>query len=256
MTAHSFSASGSARAALRSSVAGAFDHVDTWVFDLDNTLYPHEAAIWPQVDARITAFLSELFGLDGLSSRALQKYFYQKHGTTLKGLMEEHAIHADDFLDFVHQIDLSRLEPDPALGEAIGALPGRKLIYTNGTRRHAENVAGKLGILDHFDGVFGITEGGFTPKPDREAFARFFDAFRIRPHTAAMFEDMEKNLVVPHQAGMRTVLVIPRTPDPFREAWEQVAVAEGHVHHVTDDLSGFLRVLAAPSRSGLANGAG
>jgi putative hydrolase of the HAD superfamily len=229
------------RTTLPEGLSRQFSHVDTWVFDLDNTLYPHEAEIWPQVDARITAFLAELFGLDGLSSRALQKYFYQTHGTTLKGLMAEHAIHADDFLDFVHQIDLSLLEPDPLLGEAIGALPGRKLIYTNGTRKHAENVAGKLGILDRFDGVFGITEGAFTPKPEREAFERFFRRFDVKPDSAAMFEDIEKNLIVPHDAGMRTVLVIPRTPDPFREAWEQVAVAEGHVHHVTDDLGGFLR---------------
>lgn len=227
------------------SIAQAFAHVDTWVFDLDNTLYPHEARVWPQVDERITLFLSELFGLDGLSSRALQKYFYQKHGTTLKGLMEEHAIHPDDFLDFVHEIDLSLLDANPNLGEAIAALPGRKLIYTNGTRRHAENVAGKLGILDRFDGVFGITEGGFQPKPERAAFEAFFKAFDVAPARSAMFEDIEKNLVVPHAMGMKTVLVVPRTPDPFREAWEQAAVAEGHVHHVTDNLDAFLRKAAA-----------
>jgi putative hydrolase of the HAD superfamily len=223
--------------------AAEFAHVETWVFDLDNTLYPHEARVWPQVDERITLFLSELFGLDGLSARALQKYFYQRHGTTLKGLMEEHGVHADDFLDFVHQIDLSDLDPDPHLGEAIDALPGRKLILTNGTRRHAENVAGKLGILHHFDGLFGIQEAGFTPKPERGAFERFFAMFGVDPARAAMFEDLEKNLSVPHDLGMRTVLVIPRTPDPFREAWEQTAIAGGHVHHVTDDLAGFLKAL-------------
>lgn len=220
-----------------------FAHVDTWVFDLDNTLYPHEARIWPQVDERITLFLADLFGLDGLSSRAIQKYLYQRYGTTLNGLMTEYGIHPDDFLDFVHHIDVSALKPDPALGEAIAALPGRKLIYTNGTVKHAQNVAGQLGILHHFDGLFGITEGGFTPKPERAAFERFFLAFGVRPERAAMFEDIEKNLLVPHEAGMKTVLVIPSTPDPYREAWEQVAVAEGHVHHVTTDLSEFLRGL-------------
>ncbi len=153
-------------------VEAAFRHVETWVFDLDNTLYPHEARVWPQVDERITIFLQELFGLDGLSARALQKYFYQKHGTTLNGLILEHGVQPDDFLDFVHHIDLTLLEPAPDLGEAIAALPGRKLIYTNGTRKHAENVAGKLGILDRFDGVFGITEGGFTPKPEPSASRR------------------------------------------------------------------------------------
>lgn len=221
-----------------------FAHVDTWVFDLDNTLYPHESQVWPQVDARITLFLTELFGLDGLSSRALQKYFYQRYGTTLAGLMQENDISPDDFLDFVHQIDLTHLDPDPHLGHAISALPGRKLIYTNGTRKHAENVAGKLGILGHFDGVFGISEGGLTPKPERVAFERFFDAFGLNPARAAMFEDMEKNLVVPHEVGMRTVLILPKTPDPFREAWEQAIVKAGHVEHMTTDLTGFLRAVA------------
>ncbi len=225
------------------SIAAQFAHVETWVFDLDNTLYPHEARVWPQVDERITLFLSELFGLDGLSARALQKYFYQRYGTTLKGLMQEHGLSADDFLDFVHEIDLTDLAPDPNLGEAIGALPGRKLIYTNGTRKHAENVAGKLGILNRFDGVFGISEGGYTPKPEQAAFELFFKAFGVDPRKAAMFEDIEKNLVVPHGVGMKTVLVLPRTPDPFREAWEQTAIASGHVEHVTDDLTGFLRAL-------------
>jgi putative hydrolase of the HAD superfamily len=226
-----------------SHVARAFAHVDTWVFDLDNTLYTHEARIWPQVDERITLFLTELFGLDGLSARALQKYFYQRYGTTLSGLIQENGVNADDFLDFVHHIDVSMLDPDPALGDAIAALPGRKLIYTNGTRKHAENIAGRLGILDRFDGVFGITEGGFVPKPERAAFDLFFRAFDVVPDRAAMFEDVEKNLIVPHDVGMKTVLVLPKTPDPFREAWEQAADATGHVHHITSDLNGFLRAL-------------
>ena len=110
----------------------AFGHVDHWIFDLDNTLYSHEAKVWPQVDERITLFLSELFGLDGLSSRALQKYYYQRYGTTLKGLMEEDGINPYDFLDFAHDIDHSGIELNPLLGEAIERLPGRKLILTNG----------------------------------------------------------------------------------------------------------------------------
>lgn len=226
----------------------AFARVDHWVFDLDNTLYPHEARVWPQVDARITLFLSELFGLDGLSSRALQKYYYQRYGTTLKGLMEEHGIDPDAFLDFAHEIDLSLLDPDPALGEAIAALPGRKLIMTNGTRKHAENVAGKLGILDHFEDIFGIIESGFLPKPQQATYEMFFAKHGIDPGRAAMFEDIEKNLIVPSALGMKTVLIIPRTPDPFREAWEQAAIEAGHVHYVTDDLTGFLGPLAAPGR--------
>ncbi len=217
-----------------------FDHVDTWIFDLDNTLYSSESQLWPQVDARITLFLGELFGIDGMSARALQKYYYQRYGTTLKGLMDEHAISPHDFLDFAHEIDLSLLDPNPKLGLAIEALPGRKLILTNGSRRHAENVAGKLGILDHFEEIFDIVAADFAPKPEARTYERFLDKHGVDPKGAAMFEDIAKNLVVPDALGMTTVLVLPSTPDPFREAHEQAAVEVPYVHYSTTDLSQFL----------------
>ncbi len=242
-------------AAIPPLAAGGFAHVEHWIFDLDNTLYSHEARVWPQVDERITLFLAELFGLDGLSSRALQKYYYQRYGTTLKGLMEEHGIDPADFLDFAHQIDLSLLDPNPELGEAIAALPGRKLILTNGSRGHAENVAGKLGILHHFEDIFDIVEAGFLPKPERATYEHFLARHAVDPARAAMFEDIEKNLLVPSALGMQTVLIVPKTPDPFRESWEQAAVEAGHVHHVTADLTGFLRPLGRPEeRQGGADG--
>ena len=226
--------------------ARGFDHVESWVFDLDNTLYPAGSPLWPQIDQRITAYICGLFGMDGMSARALQKYYYQRYGTTLKGLMEEHGIDPDDFLDFAHQIDLSLLDPNPELGEAIAALPGRKLILTNGSRGHAENVAGKLGILHHFEDIFDIVQAGFTPKPERATYENFLAKHAVDPARAAMFEDIEKNLLVPSALGMKTVLIVPKTPDPFREAWEQTAVAAGHVHHVTADLTGFLKPLGRP----------
>ncbi|CAN5136618.1 pyrimidine 5'-nucleotidase [soil metagenome] len=221
----------------------AFAHVDHWVFDLDNTLYSHESRVWPQVNQRITLFLQELFGLDGLSSHALRGYYYHRYGTTLNGLMVEHDVDPDDFLDFAHDIDLSLLEPDPALGSAIAALPGRKLILTNGSVGHARNVASKLGIFEHFEDVFDIVAAGFTPKPERSTYELFLAKHAVDPGRAAMFEDIEKNLIVPSALGMKTVLIIPRTPDPFREAWEQAAIEAGHVHHVTSDLTGFLTPL-------------
>ncbi|MGL4974222.1 MAG: pyrimidine 5'-nucleotidase [Bosea sp. (in: a-proteobacteria)] len=220
-----------------------FKHVDTWVFDLDNTLYPHEARIWPQVDERITLFMSEFFGIDGMSARALQKYYYHRYGTSLKGLMAEYAIDPKTFLDFAHDIDVSELAPDPALGLAIAALPGRKLIMTNGTVAHAENIAGQLDIFRHFDGAFGIIEAGYVPKPERGAFDTFFKNFDVDPKRAAMFEDIEKNLIVPDELGMQTVLVLPRTPDPYREAHEQAASQASWIHFSTTDLAGFLAPL-------------
>ncbi|MCC2108914.1 MAG: pyrimidine 5'-nucleotidase, partial [Hyphomicrobiales bacterium] len=126
-------------------IARRFSHVRAWVFDLDNTLYPAGSDLWPKIDQRITLFMAQLFGLDGMSSRALQKYYYQRYGTTLRGLMSEHDITAEEFLSFVHDIDRSSLKPDHSLAQGIAALPGRKLILTNGSREHAIRTAEKLG---------------------------------------------------------------------------------------------------------------
>lgn len=225
------------------SVPRDFSRVTDWIFDLDNTLYAHEARVWPQVDERITLFLSHHFGIDGISARALQKHLYHRYGTTLKGLTEEEGIDPSTFLDFVHDIDLSELHPDDALRQAIADLPGRRFIMTNGTVRHAQNVAGKLGLIDLFDDVFDIVAAGMTPKPEPVAYDTFLARHGIDSVNAAMFEDIARNLVVPHKLGMTTVLVLPRTPDPFREAHEQMAVAEPHIDHVTTDLAGFLETM-------------
>jgi putative hydrolase of the HAD superfamily len=225
---------------LSAAAARRFDHVETWIFDLDNTLYPHEARVWPQVDERITLYLMQHFEMDGLSARALQKHYYHRYGTTLRGLMEEEGIDAAHFLDFAHDIDHSAIELNPLLGAAIERLPGRKLILTNGSRKHAQNVAMKLGIFDHFEDVFDIEAAGFTPKPERRAYDLFLDKHGVEPSRAAMFEDIAKNLVVPHDLGMTTCLVLPKTVDPFRDAFEQEAVEAPHIDHVTTDLAGFL----------------
>ena len=227
--------------------ARGFSGVDTWIFDLDNTLYPHDARVWPQVDERITLYVMNLFGLDGLSARALQKYFYHRYGTTLRALMAEWDIDPYAFLDFTHDIDHSGIALNPDLGRAIERLPGRKLILTNGSRRHAENVAGKLGILDHFEDVFDIAASGFVPKPERPAYERFLDRHGVDPTRSALFEDIAKNLVVPHDLGMATVLVVPRTIDPFRDPFEQEAVRAPHIDHITNDLAGFLTDRVAPA---------
>jgi len=232
---------------LTAPAARGFSGVDTWVFDLDNTLYPHDARVWPQVDERITLYVMNLFGLDGISARALQKYFYHRYGTTLRALMAEWKIDPYDFLDFAHDIDHSSIALDPGLGVAIESLPGRKLILTNGSRRHAENVAKKLGILDHFEDVFDIAAADFVPKPERSAYEKFLDRHGVDPTRSALFEDMAKNLVVPHDLGMATVLVVPRTIDPFRESFEQEAVRAPHIDHITNDLAGFLTDRVAPA---------
>jgi putative hydrolase of the HAD superfamily len=226
-----------------------FSHVDTWIFDLDNTLYPHTSRVWPQIDDRITLYIAHLFGLDGLSARALQKYFYHKYGTTLRALIDEYDIDPHDFLDFAHDIDHTDIELNASLGDAIEKLPGRKLILTNGSRKHAENVAKKIGILDHFEDVFDIAASNFVPKPDRRAYETFLEKHAVDPARSAMFEDIAKNLTVPHTLGMTTTLIVPKTIDPFRETFEQEAVKTPDIDYITNDLAGFLREYALSARS-------
>src|SRR6478735_8229816 len=234
---------------LSAAQARGFSHVDTWIFDLDNTLYPHTSRIWPQIDDRITLYIANFFGIDGLSARALQKYFYHRYGTTLRALIDEHDIDPYDFLDFAHDIDHSDIELNARLGDAIERLPGRKLILTNGSRKHAENVARKIGILDHFEDVFDIAASDFVPKPDPRAYERFLLRHGVEPERSAMFEDIAKNLVVPLDLGMTTTLIIPTTVDPFRESFEQEAVEAPHIDYITNDLASFLESHVVPARN-------
>ncbi|RIK85484.1 MAG: pyrimidine 5'-nucleotidase [Hyphomicrobiales bacterium] len=221
-----------------------FAHVTDWVFDLDNTLYPHKTNLFSQIDVRMTAYVSQLLQLSREEARALQKELYREYGTTMNGLIVRHGIDPDDFLNKVHDIDYSWVAPDPALGEAIRALPGRKFIFTNGDRRHAERTARQLGILDHFDDIFDIVAAGLTPKPARATYDKFVGLHRVDGAHAAMFEDLARNLSVPKQLGMTTVLIVPNNFEPtFSEIWERDADNEDDVDYVTDDLASFLRTV-------------
>ncbi|GLK71981.1 pyrimidine 5'-nucleotidase [Ancylobacter dichloromethanicus] len=225
-----------------------FSHVDTWVFDLDNTLYPPGLDLWRQIDMKMRAYIANFLGLSLDEAFALQKGYYRKYGTSLRGLMIEHAMDPDDFLAHVHAIDLASLEAAPALGEAIGALPGRKLVYTNGSRRHAEQVLAKLGISEHFADVHDIVAAEFHPKPQEAAYRGFLTRFEVDPARAAMFEDLARNLEVPARLGMRTVLVVPpglAVNPADREAWEHEGRDGAHIDVVTQDLTAFLNSLRA-----------
>ena len=220
---------------------GRFANVDTWVFDLDNTLYPRHLNLFDQVDQRIRDYVQRLLKTTQEEAQRVQKEYYRRYGTTLRGLMEEHEIKPDDFLEFVHDIDHSALQPDPRLGAEIESLPGRKFILTNGSRRHAENVAERLGITRHFEDIFDIVSAELLPKPNRATYDRFVAGSGIDPARAAMFEDLSRNLSVPKALGMATVLVVPAgTRAVFTEDWEAEGRDEPHVEYVTDDLAGFL----------------
>jgi putative hydrolase of the HAD superfamily len=221
--------------------AGRFAQIDTWVFDLDNTLYPPHCDLWPRIDMRITQYMCDMFGLDGMSCRALQKYYYRQYGTTMHGLIAEHGISPDRYLDFVHDIDRSDIDPDEALASAIAALPGRRLILTNGSRDHALKTAEQLGLGGLFEEVFDIVAANLVPKPEPQAYMSFFEKHGVDPARAVLFEDIERNLIVPHRHGMATVLVVPKAGGrDHREDWEILRERPPHIDFVTDDLASFL----------------
>jgi putative hydrolase of the HAD superfamily len=219
-----------------------FAHVTDWVFDLDNTLYPRECDLFAQIDLLISTYMVDVTRLPYAEARALQKSYYRDHGTTLHGLMLHHDVDPEHFLSTVHAIDYSGVPAHPGLVAAIAALPGRKFILTNGDVGHASAVIDKVGLAGMFTDIFDIKAMKYKPKPLPEAYTEFFAMHGIDARKAAMFDDLEKNLVVPHEQGMATVHVV--AADDFThdqvESWELGRGTGPHVHHVTDDLAKFL----------------
>jgi putative hydrolase of the HAD superfamily len=219
-----------------------FSHVTNWVFDLDNTLYPRECNLFAQIDVLITDYVMAVTRLDFTAARALQKSYYRDYGTTLNGLMQRHSVDPEHFLKTVHSIDYAPVEAHPALVAAIRALPGRKFILTNGDVPHARNVLKRLGGDDLFEVIHDVKAMSYNPKPLRSAYEGFFAAHGIDPTRAAMFDDLDKNLVVPHEMGMTTVQVVAGEDFAHHqvEAWELAPASGPHVHHTTSDIAAFL----------------
>ena len=217
-----------------------FQHVTTWIFDLDNTLYAPEVQLFAQIEQRMTAYVMREIGVSESEANRLRNHYWRQHGTTLSGLMAEHDIDPAPYLREVHDIDFSVLTPDPELAALIRALPGRKIVHTNGDRAYALRVLEHRG-LTVFDAVHGIDNVDFHPKPDARAYAAVIGAHGFDPTTAAMFEDDPRNLEVPANLGMRTVLVGQGRHGPDELAAD--FTLGPHVQHRTDDLTGFLRSL-------------
>lgn len=205
-----------------------FDHVTTWVFDLDNTLYPPALRLFDQIEVRMTDWVMRALSVDRPQANRMRQDYWDRYGTTLAGLMREHRIDPGDYLDYVHDIDFTVLPADPGLAKAIAALPGRCIVYTNACAPYAEKVLAARGLSGLFDAVYGVEHADFHPKPEACAFERVFGRDGLDPARAAMFEDDPRNLIAPHQMGLATVLV---GPEPL---------ADSHIHHHTDDLTGFL----------------
>lgn len=210
-----------------------FDHITTWVFDLDETLYPLGAPLFPQIEARMTRWIMEFLNVDAAKAARLRAQYWHDHGTTLAGLMREHDMDPHPFLVDVHDIDFTVLAPAPDLHAAISALPGRRIIYTNGTVPYAHQVLAARGLSGLWDAVYGVEDAELHPKPDRAAFDIVFAKDGLDRGRAAMFEDSHRNLLVPHDMGLTTVQVAtPRDPG-------------AHIHHHTTDLAAFLRDIAS-----------
>lgn len=224
------------------SLKSQFSSVSNWIFDLDNTLYPRHTNLFAQIDHKISTYVSRFLDITHDEAKKVQKGYYRDYGTTLRGLMTEHDISPDEFLEYVHDIDYSPVKPNPALGAAIENLPGRKFIFTNGDRPHAERTAEALGITDHFEDIFDIVWGDLVPKPNISVYEKLIAQTGISASETAMFEDLAKNLKAPDQLGMQTVLIVPDgMRDVFHEDWEAEGRDAPYVHHITDDLVGFLQ---------------
>lgn len=205
-----------------------FSHVNTWVFDLDNTLYPPSARLFDLIEVRMTAWVMTALGVDHAEADRLRKQYWHTYGTTLAGLMREHDLDPGPYLHDVHEITFDTLTPDPQLAAHIAALPGRRIIYTNGTAPYAERVIEARGLAGLFDAIYGVEHADFLPKPEQAAFDKIFAIDKVDATRAVMFEDDPRNLAVPHALGMGTVHVAP------------TAETAAHIHFHTDDLTAFL----------------
>jgi putative hydrolase of the HAD superfamily len=218
--------------------APALQHVECWVFDLDNTLYPARCNLFAQVDVRIGQYIAARFGLPYDQARFLQKSYFRGYGTTMKGLMTECGVDPVEFLDFVHRIDHSPVEADARLERALAALPGAKYVFTNASVAHAEKVLARLGIAHQFADVFDIVAAGFEPKPLDGFYDRFLARHALAPAGAALFDDIARNLAPAHARGMTTVLI------ETDNAYGMEGHDGPHVHHRTRDLAGWLEGVA------------
>jgi putative hydrolase of the HAD superfamily len=215
-----------------------FGHVQSWIFDLDNTLYRADCGVFAQIEGRMTDYVARYLSLAREEAFALQKSLYRAHGTTLNGLMKLHGIAPDDYLDYVHDIDLSGLAPDPSLLAAVERLPGRRYIFTNGCRRHAARILERIGAASLFGEIWDIRTIGFAPKPDSAAYDAVVAASGIAPERAAMFDDIPHNLAPARALGMTTVWL--NTGHDFSHGGP---VAKDHIDHETDNLSAFLHAI-------------
>ena len=211
-----------------------------WIFDLDNTLYHADSYLFPQMDLRMGGFIADLMGIEYAEAKIIQKGYFVKYGTTLSGLMNDHGVDPETFLDYVHDVDLAPIAPDPSLANKISKLNGKKLVFTNGSYGHADRILKHLNMDHLFDGLFGVGQSGYIPKPAQKAYDIFLDHFDVEAKNAVMIDDMSRNLIPAYKMGMKTVWL------QTNNAWGELDHHDDHVDHEISCLDTWLgRVVGA-----------
>jgi len=228
--------------ALATDASADFRHIDVWVFDLDNTLYPAESRIFAQVEARMTLFVQQLLGLEAYEARRVQKAYYREHGTTLNGLMRVHGVDPEAYLAFVHDIDVSALGTDANLAQAIARLPGRRFVFTNGCRNHASRILERLALAGFFEELWDIRTIAYRPKPDLESYRAVLGRAGAKPEQTAMFDDIARNLAPAHELGCTTVW-LRNESEWSKQGPEHPQVSAAHIDYETSKLCEFLQTI-------------
>ena len=213
----------------------AFESINCWLFDLDNTLYSGKTKVFDQIDKRMSKYISEKLSVGIEEAKKIQKNYFHEYNTTLNGMIKNHKIDANEFLEFVHDVNLDFLQKDEFLEKEIKKLEGKKIIFTNGSKAHAANVTKKIGIDKLFDGVFDIVDSDFIPKPSKDPYKKILENYNIEPQYCIFFEDIARNLKPAHELGMKTVWIKNNEP------WAAKFSDAEFVNYKTDKLSNFLK---------------
>ena len=206
-----------------------------WLFDLDNTLYSGNTKVFDQVDKKMSQFISEKLNVSIEKAKEIQKNYFYEYNTTLNGMIKNHKINADEFLDFVHDIDVDFLKKDVQLIAELSKLDGKKIIFTNGSKKHAKNIMQRIGVNQYFDDIFDIVDCDFIPKPSIEPYKKLIDKHKIDPNLCVFIEDIARNLKPAYEMGMKTVWIENEEP------WAKKFSDSNFINYKTKNLSGFLK---------------
>ena len=210
-------------------------NIKYWIFDLDNTLYEGDTKVFEQVSKRMSKYISAKLNISIEEAKKIQKNYFHEYNTTLNGMIKNHKIDAKEFLDFVHDVDLSFLKNNKSLELELNKIRGKKIIFTNGSRSHANNVTKRIGINKLFDGVFDIVDCDFVPKPAIESYKKLIEKYKIEPQYCIFIEDIARNLKPAYELGMKTVWIKNKEP------WAAEFSNENFVNYRTENLTNFLK---------------